>query len=65
MKDCFNKFKYSNIKQSYPYAAKVSDKIQHPFMIKILKLKTEVNYFDLRRIVYKHLETSIILIINS
>lgn len=63
MKGQVNKFKYSNSNQSYPYAAKISDKI--PFMIKILKLKTEVNYFDLRKSVYKYLETSIILIINS
>ena len=63
MKDQVNKFKYSNSNQSYPYAAKISDKI--PFMIKILKLKTEVNYFDLRKSVYKYLKTSIILIINS
>lgn len=65
MIDQVNKFTYSNSRESYPYAAKISEKIQHPFMIKILKLKTEVNYPDLRKTVYKHLETSIILIINS
>lgn len=63
MKEQVNKLKYSNIIQSYPYAAKVSDKIQQSFMIKILMLKIEVSYSDFVKSTYKNLE--IYIIINS